>query len=473
MAEIYSTIQQPDFPAIGGPGVGIGSHAAAHAAMGFNTYAAVYGVTGVNDGSRDDAPLLQAAYRAAISAGAKVLILPVGDVYIKSRTIDASYPYDYVIRNSVDNFVFVVPFGCTIWVTDAGPVSNYAAVFQLGDGRSVNNVTIFPVKNASIVGGGRFIHTLGYAVNNWGAAYAPASCDGAVIDNLRAEEFGSHNLAAFDSSSSFTGRLSNLRTHRCYKGVVQSSSASTCKHEIYNIRAIDSFFAGVLCSSWQNEIENIEIDNSAITALASSYGLGLVGNPGKTTGINIRIKGNAAVAGGAGLLMSNAAGTDTSRIDFKSLIIEGCETSISAQGVPNDITVNGFYFTGFTYGVWKTAVGSVHCKNFTLEHGTLDSAVSSNFGLLSGGGTGDVAEGLYFLNDVKIINVNTKYWNTGGVIATARNCNPMPTLTRPLLANNAGMPKGLEFWDNALTNPRYITYSGATTVWYDGAGASV
>lgn len=419
---------------------------------------------GVNDGSRDDAPLLAAAYAAALAAGVKTLVLPVGDIYIKSRTTDTSYPYDYVVRVTTDDFTIVVPYGCTIYVTDAGPASNFATVFQLSDAstRSRNQ----------IIGGGKFVHTLGYASNRWAAVIAPTASADCVMDNLVATGFGAPGCAAFDSSSANKGTMSNLKAVSCYNGIIQSSAQATANHKLHNLSAINCYNLGVGTSAGNNLLNNITVDSSAITTLANFTALSCLGLSGNTHIKNVWLKNGDAVGSGTsqGVILRNSSVSNKGSQSIDGLVVDGFATAVGIQGNNANPVIANFTLKNFTYGLWKSSSSSIHCADLTLRDGQFDTGT---FGFLSGDGGGDtVLEGLTFMDNVSFVGtIGTIYKPTSGVIATARNCNPMPTLGRPLLANNAGMPKGLEYFDDTLHC--YITYSGGTTVWYNGAGTSV
>src|SRR6267378_6149858 len=92
------TVTTAGWPASSALALAIPGGAPASGTDGTAVYASSYGVTGINDGTRDDTPLLQTAYAAAVAGAAKALILPQGDVYFKSYTADSSPPYSYVIR---------------------------------------------------------------------------------------------------------------------------------------------------------------------------------------------------------------------------------------------------------------------------------------------------------------------------------------------------------------------------------------
>lgn len=400
-----------------------------------NRYCMDAGVTGINDGTRDDAPGLATAYAAAVAAGSLCLVLPVGKIYIKSRTTDAVYPYDYVIRNTVNNFVFVIPNGCEVHVTDAGPSSaTYASVIQLAGAAAVTG--------AKAVGGGRFVHDLGYAANNWGAVYAPAACVDCKIDNLHAEEFGSTNLAAFDSSASSKGTLSNLKTIHCFKSIAQSSTQAggtpeSRGHRIFNLDIKNHVFAGLICNGIRNSIQNVTVDCSAITPVNSSAAIMLGGSSngvtatasGGTTLTNLRLIGNP-VTGSAGILIQNGVSTDTLPVTIKNIVIAGYETGIAPGGMAGALSIDGLYIQGFTYGIWKTALNSVNCTQTVIKNATITSSLGTAYGLLGGGGVTDAAQGTYLLENVTIVATTAKYWNTVPTIASAVNCTPMPLISQ-------------------------------------------
>lgn len=371
-------------------------------------FASTYGVTGVNSGSRDDAILLRNAMTTIVAAGGKTLVLPVGVVYLNSSVTDASYPYNYCVKNTTDDFTIVIPAGCIVYMTVAGSLGgNNTAAFLMAGAATVNR--------ARCMGGGRIVHTLPLtANNNCSAVYVPSAGVDCVIDNLSAYGFGSTTVAAFDSSSSFKGTLTNLRAESCYIAVAQSSAQTTARHVISNINIIDAYFEGFTCDSGNNIISDVSVDQSAITPAASYYGAALNGPVGNTTITNMKLKGNPAVAGAGetGLKIRNGNSSDTGKIAIFGLVIDGYESGVTPQGTKNAILIDGFEIKNFVYGVWKTAYNAVNCNDVTLRDGILDTGT---YGLLSGGSVSDATQGYYNLDNVQFLGtITTKYYNTSG-----------------------------------------------------------
>ncbi len=198
--------------------------------------AATYGVTGINDGTRDDAPLLAIAYSAAVAAGSKSLVLPVGNVYVNARIPDASYPFDYVVRILVDDFTIVVPPGCLIHDLNVGggTAGTYLDIFQVGGGNAT------AVKRSGVLGGGKFIHATPGAGNNFSSAvHLTSTSDQCFIDNLSADGLASQGDGVFDNSSANRASMSRLSVKNCVQGVMQSSTSATVKATISDITVLD------------------------------------------------------------------------------------------------------------------------------------------------------------------------------------------------------------------------------------------
>jgi len=409
---VQSTVNVVDLDTanfIGAPALAV--HQQAHALMGFNSFAEAAGVTGVNDGTRDDAILLRTAYASAVAAGASSLILPLGVVYLNSAITDVSYPYNYCVKNTVDDFSIVIPAGCTVFMTIAGSLGgNNTAAFLLAGAATVNR--------ARVTGGGRIVHTLPLtANNNCSAVYIPAAGVDCTIDNLTAVGFGSTTVAAFDSSSSFKGTLTRLKTESCYMSVAQSSAQTTASHVISDIDILNAYFQGLTIDSGNNIVTNISVDQSGITPAAGYYGCALNGPVGNTTVCNMKLKGNAAVggAGETGLKIRNGTAGNTGKVAVFGLVVSGYESGITPQGTRNSILIEGFEVSNFTYGIWKTPFNGVNCNEVTLKDGILDSSVGGSYGLLSGGTAADATQGLYNLNNVQMIgSIGTKFFNTSG-----------------------------------------------------------
>lgn len=189
--------------------------AAALSAMGFNMFCFNAGVTGVNDGSRDDAPLLRAAYAAAVAAGAKSMVLPRGVVYVYSRIIDAVYPFSYVVRVTVDDFTVVVPEGCLIIDKNSSD----------GGGLQTLDIFQFTGTRSGITGGGHFTHISPGVNNNFTcAAHITNPAQECFITNLSAYGLANQGSGVFDDSSDHGALLANLYVEKCFFGVSQQNS---------------------------------------------------------------------------------------------------------------------------------------------------------------------------------------------------------------------------------------------------------
>jgi hypothetical protein len=222
-------------------------------------YASNYGVTGVNNGSRDDTPLLQTAYAAAVATGANALILPQGDVYCKSYTRDSNYPYSYVIRCAANDFKIIVPDGCTVHCTviddgqgGANP-SNYWSLFQ------------FTGQRSGITGGGHFVHaTPGYSgamPNNYvSASHLAASSSDCYQINLSADGFVPP-IGVFDNSSSYGGLQALLRVRTCQRGVIQSSAAPTTRPFMFGCQVSDYYAYGIGFQGNRIYAGNLRVDD--------------------------------------------------------------------------------------------------------------------------------------------------------------------------------------------------------------------
>lgn len=232
------------------------AHSAAHAVMGFNTYCQQAGVTGVNDGSRDDAPLLLAAYNAAVAAGAKSLVLPVGLICIKSRVVDASYPNDYVVRvaSNQDDFQIVIPTGCVIrdYVTSAGSSGNANDIFQLMGNRQ------------SIGGGGRFEHNSpGYGNNQSCAVHLTSGSDECYAVNLSVKGYCCTGYGAVDNSSSNRGTIALVNVEDCVYGVMQSHSTNvTQRGMIFDCQVRKFRSTAFSINGYDNQVVNCVADNA-------------------------------------------------------------------------------------------------------------------------------------------------------------------------------------------------------------------
>ena len=195
-------------------------------------YAANYGVDGINSGTRDDTPLLVSCYNAAVAAGANGMILPNGNVHIKSYTLDGTYPFSYCIRITADDFHIVIPPGCTVWidVTDDGqgghnPTTHWFDVFQFGTHTGVSPG--HPARSG-ISGGGSFKATNGggYATCYASAVIMAADSSDCYARNLTADGLGGGAAAAFDTSTSNSSFFSQLRVRKCNFGIIQSSGGN-------------------------------------------------------------------------------------------------------------------------------------------------------------------------------------------------------------------------------------------------------
>lgn len=436
-------------------------------------YAKRYGVTGINDGSRDDAPLIRTAYAEAVAAGASALVLPVGDVWMKTYdgTADSQtvYPYYTMLRIAASNFSIIVPEGCTVHIDET---LSYA-------GGSSPTYSCFCIYNAStakyskITGGGHFKHE-GNTTNRVMPAYITALTDDCEISNLSAENFYPQAVGVFDCSTSYQGRLLNLKVLGCFAGVLQSSGTSTTAVEIRNIWVKNYKKYGVGMAGANNTVSQIIADNSEY---ATAQGL-------VATNAGLYIQNRAS---GHRISDVTVTGSDiTAGADARAVLIDG-----NVTGISDPITIRGLKASG-VYHVFKSQgiavpveISDVQVSGCVNYADKVAKATKPNTGRVThknvvGAITGvgfqnTSAEGLDSLIDVNLTGASTLYHSSlNQRVLEFRGCTNPSTITRPITANGlAATDKGVQFYDNALASPRPIYYSGGTTVWYDGAGASV
>lgn len=265
-------------------------------------YAQDAGITGINDGSRDDAPLLRAAYAAAVAAGSSCLALPLGKVYIKSRVVDAVYPYDYALRVTASNFTIIVPKGCEIIDT-----VTTAAAGQAG----ANDIFQFSGScvGSGICGGGKFSHASpGYGNNVSCAVHIDSSTDDCFAYDLSADGLACTAYGTFDNSSGFRGTLGRLKVEDCAWGAAQTSAASTVRGRMFDIAVKNFRTNGVLLSGYDNQCDNITCDNEG-SGFDATQNAGFAHSGGSVRSLlvtNLRVNGDTSNAGaGSGILINS------------------------------------------------------------------------------------------------------------------------------------------------------------------------
>ncbi len=397
-----------------------------YAANGSNAYYAVdSGVTGVNDGSRDDTPLLQDAYAAAVAAGLNVLILPKGSVYLKTYTADASYPFSYVVRCAADDFTVVVPEGCVIHSTpvDDGQggatASSYWSLFQFTGDRS------------GITGGGAFIHdTPGYTgatPNNYCCVcHHTASSDDGFQTNLSAEGF-TPCIGVFDNSSNTKGLQARLRVRNCQYGVVNSAASTS----------------GMMLDCW---VTDHKADALAFAG-ENFYAANLkANNPTYTTGTGLHISGPCRGIVVDGVQISST-GTYNSAGSRKGIIVSGSGSAAGAPivisnyliyGVEYAIEVNGCLSTQiFTAGsVYKTKW--LFNKNAAYGYHSVDTFVNGlivgtiGYGFLQNATASAVTEGLWYLDgNIRVTGINNSLViTTNSIVPNGYVYPPIPIANR-------------------------------------------
>lgn len=376
-------------------------------------YASTNGVTGVNDGSRDDAPLLKAAYLAAIAAGAKSLILPTGVVYLKSYTQDASYPYSYVVRCAANDFSVIVPQGCIVYCTvvddgQGGTVaSKYWSLFQFTGSRS------------GIKGGGQFIHTVpGYTTttpNNYAACvHLTSPSVDCFASNLTEDGFVAC-IGVFDNSSSTGGTLESLRMRTSQYGAVQSATGNVgaimrnCWATNTNIAfsiAGENVLAGNLKADYQSAVTN----GKGFTGLfinGQSRGLSISG---------IQVVGPYTAAGGGayscvGIKVQDSTWVAGLPIEISDYELAGLDNGVVINGAANITIFNNGAFRNISLMFDKGSISGHHSVD-TYVNGLIGNTVT--YGFTEGGvGPSGVAptEGLIYLDGgVRITNTSNPYF---------------------------------------------------------------
>lgn len=394
------------------------------------TYAAEYGVTGNNDGTRDDTPLLQAAYAAAAASGSRCLIMPVGEVYLKSFTVDAVYPYSYVVRVAVDDFTVIVPDGCRIHCTftgDSGALTQWITLFQ------IHRSAVSTVYNSHITGGGEFVHdTPGYTgatPNNYiNVVLLSSYTDKCSISNLRAKGYGSPVIGVFDSSSAFRTSMNNLYAENCGYGPRLSSSAATVRGFMTRMHVKDFYQDAVTWAANNTIVDQVFVEQ---TVAAGGISIGNA-NGGEFCQVsNIKIIGYSGSypAYGYVLQQGNASPTDTTNLT--NFDIQYCAYGVLILGGRNMSQLTSGRIRGSSYGIWKSKNGTYNCSDLVVE-GVKISNVA--YALLAtdknSPNPADATENAFILRDVQMQANSGIYYNTTAVVKYPINVSPAVPLAR-------------------------------------------
>jgi hypothetical protein len=391
-------------------------------------YATNYGVTGINNGSRDDTPLLQTAYAAAIANGATALILPQGDVYFKSYTRDSNYPYSYVIRCAANDFKIIVPDGCTVHCTvvDDGQggatATNYWSLFQFTGSRS------------GITGGGHFVHASpgysGSTPNNYVAAsHLTSSSNNCYQINLSADGFVPP-IGVFDNSSSYTGLQSLLRVRTCQCGVIQSSGATTTRPFMFGCQVSDYYSYGIGFAGTRVLAGLLRVDDVDGFSASSSIALGLWGICQAINISGVTLVGPYTTAQKAnsrrGIKLTPSVFTLGSPISISNYDIEGFDLALHFAGVVNpQILTNGNVRT-CGYVIDKDFSSGYHCADTYFNGLVADTVVN---GFAQNFTSGAATEGVFHLNGgVRVTNASSTVYRTTGSIVASGEVYPVPPL---------------------------------------------
>lgn len=449
----------------GGSGVGTGNPI---------FYAKRYGVTGINDGSRDDAPLIRTAYTEAVAAGASALVLPVGDVWMNSfdpATYNGSansvgYPWANMLRVEQSNFTIVVPEGCTVHTNEA-------------ESNTTNSWSIFTfyaagtIRNSGICGGGRFVHeNSSYASQKkLMFAHLGSLSDNCFIRNLSGENSYPQSVGAFDNSSSFVGFLENLYVKKCYSGIVQSSTAATTGGTMIGLTVkdyikygISSFGENMNCANWTTDnretatAEGLVSDNAAVrfdirASGTTLNGLNAIGKD-KTVGALSRV-----------FWIRGTNSATTSGLRLANIRAETFYDFAKVSGMHKDIVFDGVDFCD-AVNFFDNATGTLTNKNVGFYN---VNAAITGIAFKNTAGAG------FFDLDNVTVTGHSSFFDATCASRIRKYKDSVPvTIARPTTANGlAATDKGVQFYDNALASPRPVYYSGGAAVWYDGAGAAV
>lgn len=396
------------------------------------TYAATYGISGINNGSVDDTPSLQAAYAAAVAAGSNALILPTGNVYLQSYTAANSYPYSYVLRVAVNDFQIVVPDGCIVYCTvvDDGQggttATNYWSLFQFIGARS------------GITGGGQFKHTVpGYTGttpnNHVAVSHLTASSVDCYQTNLIANGFVPC-IGVFDNSSSFSGFQAMLRVRTCQNGVVQSSTLNQAG-VIYDCTVEDYYYKGFEIAGARISAGNLRADD--LTSFSGTTADGLTISSPATAWVNvvgIQVNGPYTTDNGQhnrnGILINPSGTTAGGLINVTNYQLQGLDNAINILGYPSVqmFTAGTIKNCGF---VINKSVNAVHCGDTYINGLVADSCYygfSQNFTF------GAATEGLFYLSGaIRVTNLgsgsNHNCWTaTNSIVQNCAAVTPIPPL---------------------------------------------
>jgi hypothetical protein len=407
------------------------SSVASQGTRGAATYAAVYGVSGNNNGSVDDTPSLQTAYAAAVAAGSNALILPTGNVYLQSYTAANSYPYSYVLRVAVNDFQIVVPDGCIVYCTvvDDGQggttATNYWSLFQ------------FTASRSGITGGGQFKHTVpgntGTTPNNYVVvSHLTASSVDCYQTNLIANGFVP-SIGVFDNSSSTSGFQAMLRVRTCQNGVVQSSTINQAG-AIYDCTVEDYYYKGFEIAGARISAGNLRADD--LTSFSGTTANGLVISSLATAWVNvvgIQVNGPYTTDNGqhnrSGILINPSGTTAGGLINVTNYQLQGLDNGINILGYPSVQMFTAGTMKYCSYVIDKS-VNSVHCGD-TYINGLVADSCYYGFSQNAGGAA---TEGLFYLcGAIRVTNLgsgsNANCWPaTNSIVQNCAVITPIPPL---------------------------------------------
>lgn len=396
------------------------------------TYAAAYGVSGINNGSQDDTPSLQAAYAAAVAAGSHALILPTGNVYLQSYTADRTYPYSYVLRVAADDFQIVVPDGCIVYCTvvDDGQggttATNYWSLFQFTGSRS------------GITGGGQFKHTVpgytGTTPNNYVVvSHLTSTSVDCYQTNLLANGFAPC-IGVFDNSSSTSGFQAMLRVRTCQNGVVQSSTLNQAG-AIYDCTVEDYYDKGFEIAGARISAGNLRADD--LTSFSGTTANGLVISSPATAWVNvvgIQVNGPYTTDNGqnnrSGILINPSGTAAGGLINVTNYQLHGLDNGINILGYPSVQMFTAGTMKYCSYVIDKS-VNSVHCGDTYINGLVADSCY---YGFSQNATSGPATEGLFYLSGaIRVTNLgggsNANCWPaTNSIVQNCAVVTPIPPL---------------------------------------------
>lgn len=355
-------------------------------------YASSFGVTGINDGTRDDAALIRAWVAANMTPGQTTpvtLIMPVGDVWFNSLITGDTDGYDYGVRIDASNFTLVTPSGYVAHTNiTTAPVGtlNVLWKFKAATGNNSWNRVLGPGRwqHETPGNGNNFMHCI-----IWGATTRNSVLSG----KSQFFGFGSPTVGCCDMSSTGPTGLWCIGPYfeRVGKGFVQSSSTGNFWGMFDDITVFNYALNGVQTSAPGIEVGSISCSNVGVSN-ASAAGITFGNDCSDIVFGTLKVTENTTAATiGVQFIQSGASPSGT--VNGGSIEVSGAQTGVFFKGVRNNANIGSIKTKNCpTAHVRKLSQSGFNCDQVNIGNLTCLAGGAGGSSLFCGTGTTDTAQ---------------------------------------------------------------------------------